>query len=206
MKGARPKKKRAAISRTRRRSPVREPASESAAWIRELATPYLKGYLPIAASESGLRGYWFLASRSSSSLAISDSRSASHRRSNSQAAGFFVGYLVDGADFSFLRPEPPECLVFAGIRPVGGRLHKRLAAEPDSLLRKTFEYIRWLTHRPPRFVFHEHELPAMARHWPMGTWPIEKQKHLSRNFFIETLAWLVRSGLVRKLKEEAARS
>lgn len=126
-------------------------------------------------------------------------------RSSSQAAGFFVGYLVDGVDFPFLRPEPPECLVFAWIRPVGGRLHKRLAIEPDSLLRKTFEYIRWLTHRPPRFVFHEHELPVMARHWPMGNWPIEKQKHLSRNFFIETLAWLVRSGLVRKLKEESTR-
>ena len=37
----------------------------------------------------------------------------------------------------------------------------------------------------------------------MAAWPPEKREHLSRNFFIETLAWLVRSGLVRKLKEEA---
>ena len=44
----------------------------------------------------------------------------------------------------------------------------------------------------------------MARHASMEDWPPEKRKHLSRNFFIETLAWLVRSGLVRKLREEAA--
>jgi hypothetical protein len=75
---------------------------------------------------------------------------------------------------------------------------------PGSLVRKTFEYIRWLTHRPPRFVFHENEEAAMARHASMKDWPAAKREHLSRNFFIETLCWLVRSGLVRKLREEAA--
>ncbi|MGH9792066.1 MAG: hypothetical protein ACRD5W_12725, partial [Candidatus Acidiferrales bacterium] len=34
-------------------------------------------------------------------------------------------------------------------------------------------------------------------------WPPEKYQHYSRNFFIETLAWLVRSGLVRRLAAEA---
>jgi len=43
----------------------------------------------------------------------------------------------------------------------------------------------------------------MARHGSMRVWPANKYQHLSQNFFIETLAWLVRSGLVRKLKEEA---
>lgn len=42
----------------------------------------------------------------------------------------------------------------------------------------------------------------MVRHASMAAWPPEKRQHLSRNFFIETLAWLVRSGLVRKLREE----
>jgi len=42
----------------------------------------------------------------------------------------------------------------------------------------------------------------MARHVSMQAWPAEKHQHLSQNFFIETLAWLVRSGLVRKLREE----
>jgi len=205
LKRQRQKKKRVVPSRSPRRSPARKPALESVTWIRSLAAPYLKNYRPVAVSDDGLKGYWFLASRSSVPGAIATSQSASHTRGNSQAAGFFVGYLVDGAGFSFLHPEPPECLVFVWIRPAGGRLHKQLAADPDSLLRKTFEYIRWLTHRPPRFVFHEREFPVMARHWPMGNWPAERRGHLSRNFFIETLAWLVRSGLVRKLKEETAR-
>ncbi len=109
---------------------------------------------------------------------------------------------MDGDGYSFFSPEPPECLVFAWTGPVGGALHRQLVAEPGSLVRKTFEYIRWLTHRPPRFVFHEKQLPAMARHGSMQAWPAEKHLHLSQNFFIETLAWLVRSGLVRKLREE----
>lgn len=46
----------------------------------------------------------------------------------------------------------------------------------------------------------------MARHASMKDWPTAKREHLSRNFFIETLCWLVRSGLVRKLREEAAKT
>jgi len=70
-------------------------------------------------------------------------------------------------------------------------------------MQKTFEYIRWLTHRPPRFVFHDGESAAMARHVTMRDWPVDKREHLSRNFFIETLAWLVRSGIVRRLLAES---
>lgn len=110
--------------------------------------------------------------------------------------------MDDAAEYSFLHPMLPECLVFARISPASGALHERLVRQPDSLVRKIFEYIRWLTHRPPRFVFHEAEATAMARHASMAAWPPAKREHLSRNFFIETLAWLVRSGLVRKLKEE----
>jgi hypothetical protein len=44
----------------------------------------------------------------------------------------------------------------------------------------------------------------MTRHASMREWPRGKYEHFSRNFFIESLAWLVRSGLVRKLLEEAA--
>jgi len=73
-------------------------------------------------------------------------------------------------------------------------------------MRKTFHYIRWLTHRPPRFAFFDREIAAMVRHNSMRDWPPNKYQHFSRNFFIETLAWLVRSGLVGKLREEALRS
>ena len=185
-----------------KRKPTGKLASNSIAWIRTLAAPYLKGYKPVVANGGRLRGYWFLASaearlRKGSTLAEKPPVSG-------QSAGFFVGYLMDDDGYSFFSPEPPECLVFAWITPVGGTLHRRLVMQPGSLVRKTFEYIRWLTHRPPRFVFHEKELPAMARHASMRVWPPEKHRHLSQNFFIETLAWLVRSGLVRKLEDEAS--
>lgn len=206
MKKAATRKRPSTVTR-RRRKPARrggqsrKPPADSVAWIRTLAAPYLKGYTPVAANGGSLQGYWFLASpragvRKGSTLA---GKSPVRR----QATGFFVGYLTSGDGYSFFSPEPPECLVFTWVDPVGGSLHRRLVAEPGSLVRKNFEYIRWLTHRPPRFVFHEKELPAMARHGSMRVWPTEKHRHLSQNFFIETLAWLVRSGLVRKLKEEA---
>lgn len=196
--------------------------------MRELASPYLKGYSPTAASEDGLQGYWFLvdapaapaemAGRDFSRAArpskfmrlqpLGDSPQVLNRISSEGAnshpqIGFFVGYLNEAqGQFSFLKPEPPECVVFAWVSPPGSDLHRRLVREPGSLVRKTFEYIRWLTHRPPRFLFHENEEAAMARHASMKDWPAAKREHLSRNFFIETLCWLVRSGLVRKLKEE----
>ncbi len=200
-------RKRLGIVARKQRKPARhdgrsrKASSESVAWIRTLAAPYLKGYKSVVANGGRLLGYWFLAS--SRAPVRKGSTLAGKSPVRGQATGFFVGYLTDGDGYSFFSPDPPECLVFAWISPVGGALHRRLVAEPGSLVRKTFEYIRWLTHRPPRFVFHEKELPAMARHGSMQAWPSEKHRHLSQNFFIETLAWLVRSGLVRKLKEEA---
>ncbi|MGC1106486.1 MAG: hypothetical protein WA876_08105 [Candidatus Acidiferrales bacterium] len=181
-------------------------AHDAADWIRELASPYLKGYQPVAAQEPGLQGYWFLADAVSTPKPKPVNRS-SRRHKKPPEVGFFVGYLVDAAaEYSFLHLEPPECVVFAWISPAGSLLHKRLVRQPGSLVRKIFEYIRWLTHRPPRFVFHEAEAAAMTRHASMAGWPQEKRKHLSRNFFIEALAWLVRSGLVKKLKEEVEQS
>ncbi len=160
-------------------------------WIRTLAAPYLRGYRARAQSASAdgsLRGYWFEAPRA---------RAGTRR-------GFFVGYLIASKDFAFLEPQTPECLVFAYFAPAGGALHRRLVRAPQSLLRQTFAYIRWLTHRLPRFVFFEDRLPALVRHRSMRDWPADKYEHFSRNFFIETCAWLVRSGLVRKLREEPA--
>ena len=171
-------------------------------WIRKLASPYLKGYSPVLVSADGLEGYWFLADGVARKQPAAQQASANTR--SRPGVGFFVGYMRENsAKYSFLRSEPPECLIFALVSPVASDLHRQLVREPGSLVRKTFEYIRWLTHRPPRFVFHENEEAAMARHASMKDWPAAKREHLSRNFFIETLCWLVRSGLVRKLKEEA---
>ncbi|HVA95913.1 MAG TPA: hypothetical protein VNI36_13540 [Candidatus Dormibacteraeota bacterium] len=157
------------------------------AWIRTLAAPYLRGYRPVAESRGPLRGYRFLAP----SIAGAKSR-----------AGFFVGYLGEPESYEFLQPLAPESIVFAFLEPAGSASHRRLVAQEGSLLRKTMEYIGWLTHRPPRFVFFDDRDVVLVRHFPMRVWPPDKHQHFSRNFFIETLAWLVRSGLVSKLASE----
>ena len=151
-----------------------------------MATPYLRGYRAVAGRRGSLRGYWFL----------------SPLRAAPEKLGFFVGYLTDSRELACLNPAPPECLVLVCVEPPGGALHRRLVSQPESLLRKTFDYIRWLTHRPPRFVLNTEERAVMLRHQSMRDWPPGKFKHYSRNFFIETLAWLVRSGLVKRLLVE----
>ncbi len=169
-------------------------------WIRALAEPYLRGYRAVPQRSGSLRGFWFL--HPGKEQATGRERGASGPGRPRRAMGFFVGYLVRPGEYSFLSPVPPECLVFAFVEPVGGSGHRRLVRQPESLLRRTFEYIRWLTHRPPRFVFADGEPAALVRHLSMREWPRGKHEHFSRNFFIEALAWLVRSGLVRKLLAE----
>jgi hypothetical protein len=179
-------------------------------WIVSLAEPYLRGYVPAAEPTGPLAGYRFLVpgSRNSPKWAATSAklpaRPARKEKTARPATGIFVGYLSGDAQFSFLRPAPPECLVFWFVEPVGGTLHRRLVADPQGLARRTAEYIRWLTHRPPRFELFDRERITLVRHDSMHTWPREKVEHLSRNFFIETLAWLVRSGLVRQLPGEFA--
>jgi hypothetical protein len=151
----------------------------------------------VAERSGSLRGYWFLAARPERRAKAKSARA--ERQGPAFSRGFFVGYLVRADEFAFLAPEPPECLVFAFVRPVGSRLHRQLVGRPGSPLRNTSEYIRWLTHRPPRFVFYSDQIPTLVRHLSMHEWPRAKHEHFSRNFFIETLAWLVRSGLVHKL-------
>jgi hypothetical protein len=134
-----------------------------------------------------LNGYRFLASTKSGSKARS---------------GFFVGYLIDPAYYEILQPDPPECAVFAFIEPLNSVTYRKLVKPEGSLLRQTAEYIGWLTHRPPRFAFFENRTVVLVRHFSMREWPVAKHHHFSRNFFIETLAWLVRSGLVAKLASQ----
>lgn len=169
------------------------------AWIRPLAAPYLRGFRPVAQCSS-LRGFWFIRTASRSARKAASEPGAPPFVS---ATGFFVGYLLDAELYPALDASPQECLVFAFVYPLGSPLHRRLVVGDESLLRRTFGYIRWLTHRPPRFEFHSAAMPALVRHRSMRDWPGSKREHYSRNFFIETLAWLVRSGLVRKLREES---
>jgi len=173
------------------------------AWIRPLAQPYLRGCRALPQRSGSLRGYWFFHPASSRAVGVAESEVRGGNLGSRDAAGFFIGYLNDSQGFEYLSPHPPECLIFAFAHPTGGESHERLVRQPGSLVRATFEYIRWLTHRPPRFVFHEGESAAMVRHVPMVDWPVRRRRHLSQNFFIETLAWLVRSGLVRRLLAES---
>lgn len=170
-------------------------------WIRELAEPYLRGYRALAVASADLRGFWFVHPAIGSSVRAK--RANVHSGVRSRVA-FFVGYILGAENSAFPGAEPPECAVWIAIEPAKGALHRRLVAPPDSLLRWTFNYIRLLTHRPPRFEFHPGEALVMVRHASMREWPRDKYEHFSRNFFIETLAWLVRSGLVRRLLAEHA--
>jgi hypothetical protein len=153
-----------------------------------LAAPYLRGYRATVVSRGSLRGYWFTVRGNARAYA---------------AAGFFVGYLLGPENHEFLKLETPECAVFAFIEPLHSASYRRLVAEKGSLVRRTAEYIGWLTHRPPRFGFFDNHTSVLVRHFPMQQWPVGKHEHYSRNFFIETLAWLVRSGLVARLASQA---
>jgi hypothetical protein len=155
-------------------------------------------------SGNSLLGYRFLAQPS---VDLSPSPKTS-RQSAAQAAsaGFFIGYLLDTRGFAFLKAAPPEFLAFCFVEPLGGRWHRRLVSEADSLMRRTAEYIRWLTHHPPRFELFAEEHTALVRHVSTQEWPAGRTEHYARNFSIETLAWLVRSALVRRLPGEMAAS
>ena len=170
-------------------------------WIPSLAEPYLRGYTPRFESGNSLVGYRFLAqSLASAPQAPKTSRSSAEKAS----AGFVIAYLRDSRSMSFLKPVPPEFLIFCFVEPLGGRFHRRLVSEPDSLMRRTAEYIRWLTHHLPRFELFGDQPAALVRHIPTQKWPTDRIEHYARNFTIETLAWLVRSALVRRLPEELA--
>jgi hypothetical protein len=157
-------------------------------WIQTLAEPYLRGYRATAQSRGSLLGYRF---------------TVRGKRGTKAAAGFFVGFLLRPENHEFLKVETPECAVFAFIEPLHSASYQRLVTAKGSLFRRTAEYIGWLTHRLPRFAFFENQTVVLVRHSPLQQWPAGKHEHYSRNFFIETLAWLVRSGLVAGLATQA---
>jgi hypothetical protein len=160
-------------------------------WIRDLARPYLKGYEPALESSGALRGYRF---------------SRTLGRGKKARAGFFAGFLVASRGFESFEPALPECVLFAFVDPPGSALHEQLVARPGSLFRWTHEYISWLTHHPPRFQFSASAPAGLVRHLPVSCWPEGRRAHYANNFLIEGLAWLVRSGLVRKLATESSES
>ena len=169
-------------------------------WIPPVAEPYLRGYTPQFETGDALIGYRFFAHPP----AASSGKKARANTSKAESAGFFVGYLLEATKMPSLKAAPPEFLIFCFIEPIGGRVHQRLVSQPESLMRRTAEYIRWLTHHPPRFELLADDHAALVRHIPISEWPAGRIDHYAHNFTIETLAWLVRSALVRRLPEEIA--
>lgn len=173
-------------------------------WIPSLAEPYLRGYKARFESGKSLSGYRFFAQSSADSPAPGKKHPSG---ADTPSAGFFIGYLLDSRGLPLLKAAaPPEFLVFCFIEPLGARFHRRVVSAPDSLMHRTAEYIRWLTHRPPRFELYADDRTALVRHIPVSAWPVNRTDHYARNFTIETLAWLVRSALVRRLPGELAAS
>jgi hypothetical protein len=178
-------------------------AERNCDWVPSLAEPYLRGYAPHFERTKSILGYRFLA-QSSAAASPRSHKNAGSAASERPSAGFFIGYLLDARGLPFLKVAPPEFLAFCFVEPLGGRFHRRLVSAPDSLMRRTAEYIRWLTHHPPRFELFTDQHAVLVRHIPTHEWPTGRTEHYARNFSIETLAWLVRSALVRRLSDEIA--
>lgn len=147
------------------------------AWLRELAAGYLREFTSVASVRSGgLWGYRFQPGR--------------------LRAGFFVGFLTGTSRKISLRLKPPECLVAAFVAPP---LRARLVRRAASPFRRSYDLVTKYTARRPRFEFHQREALALVRHVPLAAFPPRERAKYARNFFMETLALLVRSGLPEAL-------
>jgi len=142
-------------------------------WLSELAAGYLTAFPKLAAERRrGRRGFLFTTGR------------------GRERAGVFVGFLTGPS---------PDCAVFAFVEPARGRLHERLVRRSGSLFRETYDLVTKYTARPPRFELREEQGAALVRRAPVASFPAgERDKH-ARNFFMETLALLQRTGLPEKL-------
>lgn len=155
-------------------------------WLRELAAGYLPGYARATPQQrGGLWGFFFA------------------RRQGRRSLGLFVGFLTRPSRWlpRRLSPpfDPPECAVFAFVQPVAGRLHQRQVGRPGSLFRRSYELVIKYTARRPRFEFYEQHGAALIRHVPLAGFPVRQREKYARNFFMETLALLVRTRLPEDL-------
>lgn len=158
----------------------------SCAWLPELAAGYLREFPECKLVESGgLWGYLY------------------ERKKGRTSVGFFAGFLTArprGAPRASPTPlQPPECAIFAYVQPAGSRLHRRLVGREASLFRRSFELLTKYTARRPRFEFSEKGPWALIRHTPLAGFPPGDCEKYARNFFVETLAVVVRSNLPGKL-------
>lgn len=154
--------------------------------MRDLAAGYLRQYETIRSEQrAGVWGYVYV------------------RESGRRQVGFFVGFLTAASRKSSrpsrLELQVPECAVFALVRPARSRLHRRLVRESGSPFRRGFELLTKYTLRRPRFEFYEEDWRALIRHVPLAAFPVGEEEKYARNFFMESLALIVRSGLPERL-------
>ena len=155
-------------------------------WLPELARSYLRRFENVKPlRQRGLWGYTL------------ESHSARGRY------GFFVGFNLPLGRKPRTRqpPELPECAVFAYARPP---LHRKLVRDAGSPFRRAYELLTKYTNRRPRFEFHEKNWRALARRVSLAAFPAGDEEKYARNFFMETLALFVRSGLTEKLASLSA--
>lgn len=155
-------------------------------WLPELAAGYLREFPECKPVQRGsVWGYLY------------------ERKEGRTSVGFFAGFLTArprGAPRSSPTPlEPPACAIFAYVKPAGSPLHRKLIAQPGSLFRRSFELLTKYTTRRPRFEFSEKGPWALIRHAPLAGFPAGDREKYARNFFVETLALVVRSNLPAKL-------
>ena len=89
--------------------------------------------------------------------------------------------------------------MFAYMGPPRSALHRKLVRDAGSPIRRTYELLTKYTNRRPRFEFHEKDWRVLMRHVPLAAFPAGEEEKCARNFFMETLALVVRSGLPEKL-------
>jgi len=153
-------------------------------WLPELAHSYLRRFENVKPlRQRGLWGYQL------------EGRSARGRY------GFLVGFILPTGRKPGTRqpPELPECAAFAYVRPPRSALHRKLVRDAGSPFRRAYELLTKYTNRRPRFEFHEKDWRVLMRHVPLAAFPAGEEEKCARNFFMETLALVVRSGLPEKL-------
>lgn len=145
--------------------------------MRELAAGYLRGFKSFPEKTKEQWGYCFVPKRAGQ-------------------AGVFVGFLTTaarGKEAAAL--HPPECVVGAFVRPARSALHRKLVGGKDSLFRVSHQRVLKYTTRRPRWELRERAELALARHVALAAFPEDDREKYARNFFVESLALLVRSGL-----------
>ncbi len=148
--------------------------------LRELAAGYLRGFKSFPEQTDERWGFCFVRKRART------------------GAGIFVGFLtaaprsMKGEASPY---DPPECVVGAFVRPARSALHRKLAGGKGNLFRVTHQRVAKYTARAPRWELRERGELALLRRAPLAAFPENDQEKYARNFFIESLALLVRSGL-----------